>query len=345
MRITALPRSQAGYTMAEVAIAATIMAILVPVLSVLFNSTNTSFTGFEAGNALKTNNQNTVNRMYLRLGRNKRIFQNITADKAFLSLVNLSGAPSVMSGSKLPEIYAGGSLSPDTTDFHSAGFGNSLFFVYNDKALELPEVYDSASTTTTVRIDTYKFAYYYLTPDASPSILGRQTYKVVEWESIPYADCDQINTIANTTKKPSAVSVLLDNRINFCWSPSASSTGVAFSSFTRTSVSTAILQASSPHAIAREKSKVLTAITTGLMGAGYMYGISPNAASGNGSFKKTVPAYATVSGSFPAGLEIGITGSSAGRQVLIRSVMIAKGTVMKMIADEEVVICSARDIW
>jgi len=81
------------------------------------------------------------------------------------------------------------------------------------------------------------------------------------------------------------------------------------------------------------------------MGAGYMYGISPNATAAPDSFKKNVPAYATASGSFPGGLEIGATGSSAGRQILIRCVMIAKGSVMKMITDEEVAICSARDIY
>ncbi|NLO91816.1 MAG: hypothetical protein GX410_07490, partial [Elusimicrobia bacterium] len=183
------------------------------------------------------------------------------------------------------------------------------------------------------------------TPDNSPAILGRQTYKVVEWESIPYADCDQINTITNATKKPSTVSALMDKGIKFCWSPSATATNIAFSSFTRTGSGTGILLVSYPHSIAREKSTALTTVTTGIMGGGYMYGISPNASAGDGTFKKTVPAYAAASGTFPAGLEVGISGSSAGRQVLIRSVVVAKGTVMKMIADEEVIICSARDIW
>ena len=340
-----LTLSRGGYTLAEVAVAAAIMAIVMPVLAMLFTSTNTSFTGFEASNSLKINNQNTVNRMYLRLGRNKRLFQNTAADTPFLSSVGLSGSPSVMSGSKLPVIEIDGSVSPGTADFHPGSFGNSLFLAYNDKALELSEISDSASSTTTVRVDTYKFSYYYLTPDGSPEILGRQTYKVVEWESVPYADCDQLNNIANSTKRYSTVSALLNQSVNFCWSPSANSTTVAFSSFTRTSPDTGAITSSPLHTIQKHDSVILTKLTTGIMGSGYMYGISPNAAAGDGSFKKTVPAYATASGQFPAGLEIGVTGSSSGRQVLIRSVMIAKGSVMKMMADEEVAVCSARDIW
>ena len=344
-RRRALALSRGGYTLAEVAVAAAIMAIVMPVLAMLFTSTNTSFTGFEASNSLKINNQNTVNRMYLRLGRNKRIFQNTSADTPFLSAVGLTGAPAVMSGSKLPVIEIDGTVSPGTSGFHPSSFGNSLFFAYNDKALELLEVNDSAASTTTVRVDTYKFSYYYLTSQDSPQILGRQTYKVVEWESVPYADCDQLNNIANSTKRYSTVSALINAGVNFCWAPSATSSTVAFSSFTRTSTDSGTIDSSPLHTIQRHDSTILTKLTTGIMGAGYMYGVSPNAAAGDGSFKKTVPAYAAASGNFPAGLEIGITGSSSGRQVLIRSVVIAKGSVMKMMADEEVIVCSARDIW
>ena len=140
--------SNNGYTLAEVAIAASILAILMPVLAMLFNSTNTSFTGFEASNSLKNNNQSTVNRMYLRLGRNKRLFQNNSTDTAFLARLNLSADPAVLSGSKLPLVVTDGSLSPGASNFHASSFGNSLFFAYNDESKELSEVADSGTSTT-----------------------------------------------------------------------------------------------------------------------------------------------------------------------------------------------------
>jgi len=332
-----------GYTLTEVMISLAIIGLIIPILSVVFNSGSKTFTAFEAMNQLKQANQNTVNRIYLRLGRTKRLFQNTSLDADFLGRVSLSGCPARAAGYQLPAIEPNGSLAPGTTAFHSASFGNSLFFAYNTESQILENIADSPSSTTTVRIDVYKFAHYYLSQDNAPSIVGKQTYKLIEWESNKYADCMQVRNISNATKKYSTVAALVSAGVEHCWEPSATDIAVAFSTFTVIAGSgTVTLEPA--HILAPGKYKTLTSITTGIMGGGYRYGISPNT-SGWDTILKTVPLYATPSGNFPSGFEVGITGASAARKVLVRTVIVAQGSMSKMVADEQTIVVAARDIW
>lgn len=334
-----------GYTFAEVLIASVLTAIIIPILAVVFMGANKSFTGYEAINSLKKMNQETVNRMYLRLGRSKRLFENSTDNLTYLNKLNMTGMPAAMSDSKLPTIEETGTLAEGTTDFHPASFGNSLLLAYNDKTIQLDGIKETATSTTTVsvRIDSYKFAYYYLTEQDSPKILGKQTYKATEWQSIPYAECNQIINISSATKKSNVIIALVDKGINYCWDSSKSSSTVAFSSFT-ISGTTGSLTTATGHTIINEKYQILTKAITGIMRGGYQYGMSPNQ-SDWGSSTKVVPRFATASGNFPGGLEIGIVGASAARQVLVRSVMVAHGNSMATTGSELMVVVSSRDIW
>ena len=335
--------NKAGYTLAEVMIASALVAIIIPILTLVFTATNKGFTGFEAKNSIKQVNQNTVNRMYLRLGRNKRLFENTSADNPFLARASTSTCPIPITGSKLPVIEENGTLAEGTTNYHSESFGNMLFFAYNDSSIDLT-VKETSSSTSSFRIDLYKFGLYYLTQDNASNILGKSTSKVVEWGSIKYANCQQITNITNSTKKSSTIAALSDSGILMCWDPSATSPSVAFSSVTKTGTDTGTLTLQASHKIPMDSYKVLTQITTGLMGGGYQYGVSPNT-SGWADVRKEVPAYATESGLFPGGLEIGIAGPSGGRKVLIRSVIMARGSMQSIIVDEQIIIACARDIW
>jgi prepilin-type N-terminal cleavage/methylation domain-containing protein len=120
-----------GFTLIELMITVTITLIILPVLVVLFISTNKNFIFYEASNTLKQTNQNSVSRIYVRLGRNKRLFENTIADNAFLGKADLSGCPSVMAGSVLASVKPSGSFSPSSANYDSSAFGNSLFFAYN----------------------------------------------------------------------------------------------------------------------------------------------------------------------------------------------------------------------
>lgn len=334
-----------GFTFAELLVASVLTAIIIPILAVVFMGANKSFTGYEAINSLKKMNQETVNRIYLRLGRTKRLFENSTDNLTYLNKLNMTGSPAAMSGSLLPTIEETGTLAEGTTDFHPASFGNSLLMAYNEKTVQLDGITETASSTTTVsvRIDSYKFAYYYLTEQDSPKILGKQTYKVAEWHSVPYAECNQIVNISSATKKSNVIVGLVGKGINYCWDSSKSSSTLAFSSFTITGTTGALTSAPG-HQIINQGTQILTKTITGIMRGGYQYGMSPNQSTWGGN-TKVVPRFATESGTFPGGLEIGIVGASAARQVLVRSVMVAHGNSMAMTGSELMVVVSSRDIW
>jgi hypothetical protein len=330
-----------GFTITELMITVTITLIIIPILIVLFISTNKNFIIFEAASTLKQANQNTINRIYVRLGRNKRIFQNTVNDNAFLAKVDLSGSPSVMGGSVLALVKPSGSFSSVSADFDSSAFGNSLFFAYNiaPAILEGIETDETGSETQTVRVDLYRFLYYYLTPDDAPSFAGRQAYKLVEWESNVYADCEQIERISNSAKESNVVNALVTGGMDYCFYTSQSDVLNAFYK-----LESGQLTLDAAHEISKNKYQILTKILTGMLGQGYKYAISPNT-SGMPNIRKTVPVYAVATGNFPAGFEVGIAGLSAGRRVLIRNVLMAQTGIGSFATNEMSVISSSRDIW
>jgi len=334
-----------GFTLVEVIMTVGILSIVIPILTVLFISMNKSFVTFEAFNSMKKVNQETINRIYIRLGRNKRLFQEKAEDIAFLNVIDLTDCPSVLSGSKLPIIRQSGSLSPSSTTFDGTTFGNSLFFTYNIMPAILENIVTDASGTKTqsVRIDLYRFIYYYLTSDDSPLILNKQTYKLVEWESNKYADCNQLEDISNPIKKPNTIAALVNEGVSYCFASSMSDVALSFYNLT-ISAGEGVKTLDAVHAISKNKHKVLTKITTGLMMGSYRYGIAPNT-SDMGSVQHPVPAYAVESGNFPSGFEIGISGLSAGREVLVRHVLMANTSVGSLLTYPMSIISSSRDIW
>lgn len=331
-----------GFTLVEVMLAIAIFAIVTPVITTMLTQVLRGFSTYEMSTQIKKTNQKTNNRIHLRLGSCKRIFQNTTNDKAYLDRLTLSDSPSVLSGTntKLPIIEETGSLAMGTTNFTSTSVGNSLFFAGNEATVVLESILDSSAISHTVYIDAYRFNYYYLTTDNTKYIVDRQAYKIVEWQSIKYADLNQINSISDNVKKENTIIALISSGINYGWLPSEMDVSSAF----YTLEGDGSLNLSASHNIEKHQHKVLTDILTGIMGSGYRYGISPNT-SGWNEAPKTVPLYGEADDDFPAGFEIAIVGQSGGRKVLIRSVLVAQGSSLHAVGDEMQHITSVRDLW
>ena len=330
-----------GFTLMELIIAITLLAIVVPGLTVLLSTIFKGYSSYEAASGLKKNNQESINRIYLTLMETKRLFQGTAADNAFLAKVSLGAdAPTVLSGSKLPLIEESGTLFQGTTNFVTAGVGNCLFFANNSPTQILQNVADSLGSTNTVRIDIYQFTYYYLSSQNSMTIRERQSYSLVEWTSISYADYDQINAIVNSTLKSNTVKKLLAAGVSFAWDSSETNAANAF--FNLNANGTMTLSAS--HSIQRQRVFNLTRIMTGVLGSTYKYGVSPNSA-GWPRAPAPVPRYASASGNFPGGLEVCIVGSSMGREVLVRFVVVAQGAMSKILGNDQTIICNVHDVW
>jgi len=58
-----------------------------------------------------------------------------------------------------------------------------------------------------------------------------------------------------------------------------------------------------------------------------------------------IPLYATADAEFPGGFEVGITGESGGRQIMVRKVLAAQGAFQKPRFSDLVTITNTRDIW
>ena len=93
-----------GFTLVELIVAITIMAIITPVMSMVLFYVIKGFSSYEAINSINKKNQEMLNRIYMRISVNKRIFQNTSSDNQFLLKVQLTNCPPVLSGSKLAKL-------------------------------------------------------------------------------------------------------------------------------------------------------------------------------------------------------------------------------------------------
>lgn len=328
-------RGSAGHTLIEMVIAVAIVGTVVPMIVMMLNATSKGFTNFEAASSMKQLNQNSLNRIYLRLNRSKRLFENDTFGNALLARVNTTGLPAAVSGSKLPTIISSGSFSASSATFSAAAFGNRLFFAYLSATKEMP-----VSGNDIWRVDVYKFAGYYLTASGASAVNGTQAYNLFEFESIPYADCSQITALTTTANRKTLTQNLISTGIVSCLLASTTD----YTKAIQTINSDGTLTVASSDKITVLKTQILTKAQTGIMGRNYNYGISPNT-SVWANAKASVPLYAAASSSFPGGLEVGIVGGANGRQVLVRSVAVAQGERNSLVFNDMSVVSNSRDIW
>ncbi|OGS47435.1 MAG: hypothetical protein A2539_08500 [Elusimicrobia bacterium RIFOXYD2_FULL_34_15] len=339
-----------GLTLVEVIVALAIFLIIVPVItSVLMNVTK-GFTSFEASNSLKKTNQNTLNRIYLKLTESKKIFQNIPSDptvphNAYLGrivannyIVSGIGCPKLLENSKLPIVEEQSSLAQGTTNFTPSSVGNSLFFANSDSTKVLTNILDGAGISHTISIDLYKFNYYYLTEENPKPMRAMPSYRLVEWESLNYADYNQIINYTDQTLKNNMAISLRNNNILWSWDTTVLESNINNAFYELNTDGLGKIDVKPTHTIQILKYNILTDMNTGIMGGGYKYGISSNT-----TYPKKVPQYANALGKFPGGFEVAIVGPTSGRRVFLRCVILAQGSTPGILSDDQLVLCSARD--
>ncbi len=334
-----LNRSRKGISLTELLIAMAVLGIITLLTAPFFTLTQRGFTSMEAHNSLKSGGQEAINKMGNKLSQCKRLFENTAESSEFLSRVTMTTAPAVLAGSHLPIISENGSLSPGTTGFIAANAGNSLFFASVEAPKDLGVV-DSTDAYCQARIDHYQFNYFFLAEDNAVSIHNQPKINLWHWQSIKYADYTQIANIADPGKKADVVRVLVASGTTLAWDPSATDVDAAFFSLD----ASGSLSPEAGHVITEEKAEPLIVLVTGMTMGGYRYGISSNSGVSNPS-PKTVPVFAQASGKFPSGFETLIVGPNSARQVLIRLVIVALGSFKGTIANEQLVLTTARDLW
>jgi hypothetical protein len=197
-----------------------------------------------------------------------------------------------------------------------------------------------------VNLDVYRFYFDYLSSAGDLKTIPNITnYWLIEWQSVQFVDAFELNDLANADtsgKLEQNVINYLTTAGNFAngkaltlaYDPSqagmamtnASGSVTGYSFYNLTNGTT--MAPTTTLTIPMQSWTPLTRTSSGAI-AGFNYGIPGNyPALGGNPPVPTIPKYAsatTVANAFPGGFEVGIKGSAGGMQVLIRSVLIAKG--------------------
>lgn len=316
----------------EMMIALSVFTILVAIAFSSISTFSKGFMSMDATNQMKSCSQSTVNKIGLRISECKRIFENIAQDTPFLA--RITGIDSPLADSRLPKIEETGSLIPGDSLFSASSVGNSLFFTNT----EFPEILQLSSTYTS-RIDCYIFNYYYLAQVSGYTIGNTPAIKLMEWHSKKYADYTQINALSGNTKTLTIQKLYADS-VTYAWDPTVTSPSSAFYSLNAVGTTTA----QPGHYLQQDSYKEMTRFARGVIWGKYRAGVSPNTG-GSLNTNQPVPEYATASGKFPSGFEIIIIGPRSAHRVFIRLVLVAEGASNLLVAYENSVLNSARNLW
>jgi len=236
------------------------------------------------------------------------------------------------------------------------------------KAGGTPVTYGAAngSGPATIILDVYRFYRYYPATSVKPLTTvkdgptaaitsGAIAYGLVEWRSVQFVDFNQlssINTVDTTLRgrvvqwlsKSTAPTNFPGAPITLAYDPSQTDPATAFYNL---NFAAGTYTAMATPRIPQASWSILTKAASGILSGGFRYGIAPNTAGWRNAPPSTaaVPQYATASTTYPGGFEVGLIGSSAGVQVLTRSLLVARGAVRQTIYNDLTMVHNAKDAW
>jgi len=373
-------RSEKGWTLVELMMTVGIMGLIVPSLTILFTICYQGLSTSEMHIQMKALNEKIHLHLHEQINSSKHMFQNdttISGGLNFISRLDMTSAPASVSFTKMAVQQSGvtSTFSP-AAGAVTSNFGDCLFYAAADRSLTISgvayvapltisgaSVKDSHNNPCTINLDVYRFYYDYLstTGDQKP-IRGVQNYWLIEWQSVQFVDAFELEDIgtADSTLQSNVIKALnsgiaaTNNRpITYAWDSSqiAMTSGTNFAFYTLTSAGGMTGQAALT--IPMQSYTPLTRISSGQV-SNFNYGIPGNYLQLSSSppvpqipkYCYAVTAGAPVSNVFPGGFEVGIEGSNGGMQVLVRSVLIARGNNKNgYIWDDNTSVSNARDIW
>jgi len=184
-------RAQAGFSLVEMIVAATLLSVMVMAVATLSLS---GTEGQEYARRLTRATevtQDLVDGMRLELVSCVRPFGNDAEGTGNLALLDLDGAPAPLGGLRLPVIATTGSLRRDTTG--SQITGNTLFFTklaWSDRFV--------CTSGRDYLVDVYRWVYYYLTPEDGGPAAGRSVgLNLVRVVGEPLIDGSAIDAITD----------------------------------------------------------------------------------------------------------------------------------------------------
>ncbi len=348
-----------------------LIAIITPSMTYLFTKVEQGMAADEMHTQLQKLNEATFLRVHDRLLTSRRFFQNDSSGVSFLGrMVRGASAPPTLVNSHLAKVQNNsGSFSPVTAT--SGDFGNSMFFVGYDTPTTINNLGYNAPVTVkggtvnygasngsgpaTIIIDVYRFYYFYLTATSSPVSLVKGSfslplYRLVEWRSVQFADFYQLDGMTDGTLKTNVVTWLATAAnfpgsapVTLAWDHTQTDPALAFYSLD----TAGNINFQGSQNINEASWANISKSSSGILTGGFNYGISGNV-TGGGELptEVKVPMYAAANSPYPGGFEVGLSGGSGiGKQVLFRSLLLAKGGSPRVVLNDNTSIVNIRDVW
>lgn len=186
-------QARAGFTLVEMVIASTLLAMMVFAVATL------SVSGAEAQEYARRLTrateitQDVVDDMRLELVSSVRMFGNDTEGNGNLAVLDLDGAPTPLGNLRLPTVDANGTVQRDTVSDQITG--NALFFTklaWSDRFV--------CTSGQEYMVDVYRWIHYYLTPEEGGPVAGSAIgLNLVRVSSEPLIDGAAIDEITDPT--------------------------------------------------------------------------------------------------------------------------------------------------
>jgi hypothetical protein len=377
--------NQRGWTIIELMMVVGMLGLIVPSLTALFIYCYQGLSAAEMHLSLKALNENIMLHLHERINTSKHMFQNNSSSGglSFISKIAMGSAPASVSFSQLPQGQTGATITfSPAAGAVSNEFGDCLFYAAYDSPQTVNGVkytapltvggpitlssspltvtaalLNGAGNSVTVNLDVYRFYYDYLSSvgDMTP-ISGLTSYWLIEWQSVQFVDAFELIDIqsSDSTLYTHVINWLTTagnfpggQAVTLAWDPSQVQM-TSGSSFAFYQLSGGAMTGVANQSISIQNWTPLSRTSSGLISR-FNYGISGNY---NNIYGDPPPPivpmfspYTNTANAFPGGFEVGIQGSNAGMQVLVRSLLLAKGNYKTLMWDNETSISNARDVW
>lgn len=196
-------RQQEGFTLVELVISATVLVMLMYMVSTLAESGNDAHKYGERITRVTEITQSIVDDMRRELTSSVRLFPDDADGNGYVGLLDSSGFPTRLASS-LPALDSSGIFEQETST--AAKTGNQLAFARHAWRTEF-----TTTAGRSFRIDVYRLVDYYLAAEgAGPQPGSAIGLNLVKWVSEPLADGYQIDGIADATDRAEVCMHLLN---------------------------------------------------------------------------------------------------------------------------------------
>lgn len=351
-----------GFTLLEITFAAAIMTVVLAGSMTAFFSMRRAQGTAVVASQLKISGQRAMRAMYMELSQCRKLLASSSLDapvkdlgREYFNLFERPATPAAIAAldMRFPRIDTNGGFGvpgANSGEFEEATVGNTLVFVVPDKTIRLKTQYLSVSygfPVPTVKllsdqpylINTQRFVAYFLAKvpleagQAPIKISGTQslnyTFQLMRWESQPYVELGEFNTLAGKLVGGNASALVAWNNlkndygVTGLWNVAAPT--AATSIYKMVNGITGPEQVSLPTIPQRSLKAIAKAAVGGL--AQDMVAFNTNLGADYRFVDFAVPTYApkdATNSVYPWGFEVAITGPSGARSLLIRLALAAR---------------------